>query len=548
MRARPLTTSLRPLAPRRIAASAAALPLGLVLALALSAPRPASAQTTPEALPQMGSSAARLIDPAEEARYAAMLMRELRRQDLLIEDPLVEAWLQGLGFRIAAASGEPDHGFTFFMMRDRRINAFATLGGLIGMNAGLVLTAEREDEVAGVLAHEVAHVTQRHVLRAAERSQQIQLPTLLAMLGAVAAASQTDSRSSDDAVQAAIVGAQAWLAQQQINYTRSNESEADRIGIETLARAGFDPLGIADFFGRMERNSRGNSGGWQAPEYLRTHPVTTTRVAEARDRALAMSKRALPTAAGLQRDPHLLLPVALAPDALAQPARPAEFGWARERLRVLSARSARDAVAEYERLAAAGPMAAELQYGHALALLAAGRANDAAQRLERLLEAQPRSLWLRLAAAEAAHGAGRAADATRRFEALLADYPRHRAVTLAYAQALNERGDPESGRRAQALLRPLLADGAGDLLLQQRFARASELAGDANRAVEAHAEAAFIAGRAEDALKQLDGLKQRDDVDYVQRARVEARMAEIMPVVLEMRRAGLRAQDQARRT
>lgn len=526
-------------------------PGSLVLALALATgflgSGPASAQTTPEALPQMGSSAARLINPAEEARYAAMLMRELRRQDLLIEDPLIEAWLQGLGFRVAAASGEPEHGFTFFMMRDRRINAFATLGGLIGMNAGLVLTAEREDEVAGVLAHEVAHVTQRHVLRAAERSQQIQLPTLLAMLGAVAAASQSDSRSSDDAVQAAIVGAQAWLAQQQINYTRSNESEADRIGIETLARAGFDPLGIADFFGRMERNSRGNSGGWQAPEYLRTHPVTTTRVAEARDRAAAIAKRPLPSAAGLQRDPHLLLPVALAVGTEAKP-RPAEFGWARERLRVLSARSARDAVSEYEQLAAAGPLDAEARYGHALALLAADRATEAATRLDALLAEQPRSLWLRLAAAEATHRAGRASDATRRFEALLADYPRHRAVTLAYAQALNERGDEASGRRAQALLRPLLAEGGNDVLLQQRFARASELAGDANRAAEAHAEAAFLAGRAEDALKQLDGLKQREDIDYVQRARVEARMAEIMPVVLEMRRAGLRAQDQARRT
>ena len=520
--------------------------LSVALALALAPAQEGWAQSRPEALPQMGSSAASLITPADEARYAAMLMRELRRQDLLVSDPMVEGWLQGLGYRVASSSGEPDHGYTFFMMRDRRINAFATLGGLVGMNAGLVLTAKREDEVAGVLAHEVAHVTQRHVLRSAEKSQQMQLPTMLAMLGAVAAASQSNSRSADDAMQAAVLGAQALMAQMQIDYTRSNESEADRIGIETLSRAGFDPLGIADFFGRMERASRGNTGGWQAPEYLRTHPVTTTRIAEARDRAAAMTAQRRLDGHALQRDGHLLLPAALRPAPGGPAPRVQEFDWARERLRVITAATARDALAEY----ADRPQERhrpEVAYGHALALLRAGRADQAATRLDALLADDPDNLWLRLGAAEAQHKAGRPAEATRRFEALLADYPQHRAITLAYAEALNERGDPASGRRAQALLRPLIANQGADLLLQQRFARASELAGDANRATEAHAESAFLTGRAEDALKQLDSLKQRDDVDYVQRARVEARMAEIMPVVLEMRRIGLKPQDQGRR-
>lgn len=521
------------------------LALPAALALALLPGAPSGAQSRPEALPQMGSSAASIITPADEARYGAMLMRELRRQDLLVADPLVEGWLQGLGFRVAASSGEPDHGYTFFMMRDRRINAFATLGGLVGMNAGLVLTAEREDEVAGVLAHEVAHVTQRHVLRSAEKSQQMQLPTMLAMIGALAAASQSSSRSADDAMQAAVVGAQALVAQMQINYTRSNESEADRIGIETLSRAGFDPLGIADFFGRMERASRGNTGGWQAPEYLRTHPVTTTRIAEARDRAAAMAKHAPWQDAALRDEAHLLLPAALRPLPDATRVRPSEFHWARERLRVLTAATARDAIADYETNPASAPRP-EAAYGHALALLRAGRASEAFSRLEGLLATDPSHLWLRLAAAEALHKAGRPVEATRRYEGLLADYPQHRAITLSYAEALNERGDAASGQRAQALLRPLLASTGDDLLLQRSFARASELAGDANRAIEAHAEAAFLAGRAEDALKQFDSLKQRDDVDYVQRARVEARMADIMPVVLEMRRAGLRPQDQGR--
>lgn len=529
----------------RLAAHALSLGLAAALfALGVAVAPPARAQSAGDALPEMGSSAATLITPAEEARYGAMILRELRRQDALVEDPLVEGWLQGLGFRVAAASAEPDHGYTFFMMRDRRINAFATLGGLVGMNAGLVLAAEREDEVAGVLAHEVAHVTQRHVLRSAEKSQQNQLPVMLAMLGAMAAASQSNARNSGDAMSAAVVGAQALMLQMQIDYTRSNESEADRLGIETLARAGFDPTGIADFFGRLARASRGNSGGWQAPEYLRTHPVTTTRIAEARDRAEKIARQPAPMLVRTEDDGHLLLPLPLRPADGDLGARDPAYAWARERLRVLSAATPRDAVAEYESAAEEGDDAR--RYGHATALMRDGKGAAALARFEALLARHPDHLWVRLGAAEASHEAGRWDDATRRYEALLVDYRDHRAVSLSYAEALNERGTAEAGRRAQAVLRPLLASATDDLLLQQRFARASELAGDANRAAEAHAEAAFLAGRAEDALKQLDALKQRDDVDYVQRARVEARMAEWMPVVLEMRRMGLRPEDQGR--
>lgn len=522
----------------------ARLPWLLAALLATATPALVLAQSSGSALPAMGSSAALQITPADEARFGAMVLRELRRQDAILDDPLIDAWLQGLGFRVAAASDEPDHGYTFFMMRDRRINAFATLGGLVGMNAGLILAAEREDEVAGVLAHEVAHVTQRHVLRAMERAQQNQLPIMLAMLGAVAAATQSEARNSGDAVSAAVVGAQALMLQMQINHTRSNEAEADRIGIETLHRAGFDPLGIADFFGRLARASRGNSAGWQVPEYLRTHPVNTTRIAEARDRAEQLARQPPPPRLlRRQDDSHLLLPPGLSP-ADASTAAIDDFDWARERLRVLSAASPRDAIAEYAGAMQEGSDAQ--RYGLALALLRDGRGAEALRVLDTVSAHRQSHLWLRLASAEAAHAAGQTEEATRRFESLLTDYPRHRAVSLTFAQILNERGTPEAGGRALNVLRPMLAKAPRDLLLQQRFGRAAELAGDPNRASEAHAEAAFLAGRAEDALSQLDRLKQREDIDYVQRARVEARIAELMPVVLEMRRLGFRPQDGGR--
>src|SRR5690606_32243686 len=150
-------------------------------------------------------------------------------------------------------------------------NAFATLGGYVGVNAGLVLTAEKEDEVAAVLGHEIAHVTQSHVLRGVERAQRDSIPIPLAMLGAIAIAQSAGGNSADDASMAALASAQGLMAQRQINYTRSNESEADRIGIRTLSRGGYEPEAMASMFERMQSVSRTNQGGERErlPDYLR---------------------------------------------------------------------------------------------------------------------------------------------------------------------------------------------------------------------------------------------------------------------------------------
>ncbi|PRH81814.1 peptidase [Arenimonas caeni] len=523
------------------------VPAALSLALALAC----GARAQDAQLPDIGSSAAEMIDPGMEAQYGAYLLYELRRMGLVIEDPLVHDWLQGMGYRLAAASDTPQHGYTFFMLRQREINAFATLGGYVGMNAGLVLTAEDESEVAGVMAHEVAHVSQRHVLRAYERAQKDQVPILLAMLGAIAAShavgsGNPDDNSSSNASMAAVAGAMALMQQRQIDYTRSNESEADRIGIQTLARAGYDPNGMANFFERMQRANRGNSGGYQLPEYLRTHPVTSLRISETRQRAGRLAESSFTPPAPPAR-PSLLLPGDLSLAGGDAPARREDvFGWARERLRVLSAPSARGAVLEYEALARApGARVDDAQrYGLALAQMRAGRPREAEAGLARLLVQHPGDLWLELAHAEAAALSRQHEVATRRFESLLLRHPDSRAVRLTYADALGERATAEAGVRAQEVLRPLLAEAGDDPLFQRSFARASELAGDEIRASEAYAEAAFLNGRAVDALNQLDRLRQREDLNYYQRARIEARMAAITPVVLEMRRQGITADRQ----
>jgi predicted Zn-dependent protease len=545
-----------------------ALIRSLALATAVLLAADATAQDSPSGLPDIGSSAGELLSPAQERRYGEMTLRELRRYGLLLDDPLVEAYFQTLGFRLAARSERPQHPYTFFLVRSRDINAFATLGGYIGMNAGLILTAEREDEVAAVLAHEISHVTQRHVLRGAERAQKDALPIALAMLGAMIAAQQ--SGASDDAVQAAVVGGVSLMQQRQINYTRSNEHEADRLGVQTLARAGYDPIAMADFFARMERAMRGNQGGWQAPEYLRTHPVSTTRISEAKDRATRLLRErgagrscvlgpdgeerecvrseseTLPVGDGGPLNP--LLSAAFA-SALGHDAggNTGLFEFARERLRVLSADSPGAAVAEYRRMQSGTPerVTDARRYGLAIAQMQLGETEQAERTLGELAVRHPGLHWIELALAENAHRAGHRRLAEERYATLLATLPSNRAVILSYARSLSEQGTPEAGRKAQEILRPLLAESAHDAMFQQGFARASELAGDLVRAGEAYAESAFLGGRPEDALNQLERLKKRDDLTYYQRARIDARIAAITPTVLEWRDRGLRPSDQA---
>lgn len=543
----------------RIALAAFALSLGLASALAGAQDR--------GRLPDIGSSAATLLAPAQQREYGKMVLAQLRYYEYTLEDPLLGAWLQSVGDRLANSSDKPQR-FTFFWLRDRQINAFATLGGYIGVNAGLVLAAEDEGEMASVLSHEIAHVTQQHVLRAAERAQKDSIPVLLAMLGAIAVAQSAGGNSSDDAAMAALASAQGLLVQRQIDYTRSNESEADRIGIRTLDRAGYDPNAAAAMFQRMQSAFRSNQGGERerTPDYLQTHPVTTTRIAEAKQRAAELGKGtmiaststpeggtvservprpgspvAIANAVGGSGNP--LLPAGLRIEALAARGDSGQFPFAKERLRVLSADTPDAAIREYERLRRAGPLTEAQRYGLALAKLRDGHGTAAVAELAPLLEARPGDLWLSLAMAQAEARAGKPAAADARLRALLDRMPHNRAVALTWAEILAERNTPEAGRLGQDILRPLLASSADDPVFQATFARINEIAGDPVRAGEAYAELAYLNGRPEQALVQLNTLKKRPDLDYYARARIDARIAAITPMVLELRRQGVRDED-----
>lgn len=544
--------------------------LALALTVSIAAPLAPAQESR---LPDIGSSAGELLTPARQAEYGGMMLRELRNYGYLLEDPLLDEWLQRMGGRLGADSDQPRQPYTFFLLKDRQINAFATLGGYIGVNAGLILTAQQEDEVAAVLSHEIAHVTQQHVLRGVERAQRDQIPILLGMLGAIVLAQAAASEnSSDDASQAAMIGAMGLMQQRQIDYTRSNESEADRVGIRTLARAGYEPEAMAGFFERMSQASRGNRGGdrERTPDYLRTHPVTTTRISEARERAEQLEKDGggaitvtTTTPGGSQTEKIPRTPTYAAPGTL-NPLLPGslrvavgdlakggtgQFDWAKERLRVLSAETPSAAVREYERIRQgnANGLTDAQQYGLALARMYGNTPASAVADLARLLDQHPDNLWLALALGQAESRTGKTAAANQRFSNLLQQAPGNRAVALTFAQVLNEQGSRESGQRAQSVLRPLAGSTSEDPVFQQSLGRANELAGDLARAGEAYAEAAFLNGRPEQALVQLQNLKKRQDLDYYARARIDARIAAITPQVLELRRQGIEDPDVRKR-
>ncbi|MFN3704354.1 M48 family metalloprotease [Thermomonas sp.] len=523
-------------------------PLPIVVLLAALATVAGAASAQNRNLPDIGSSAGTVLSPAKQAEYGAMVLAQLRHAGYVVDDPLLDGWLDEVGQRLAGASDRPQQAFTFFLLRDRQINAFATLGGYVGVNAGLVLAAEREDEVAGVLAHEISHVTQQHVLRGAEKAQRESLPILLATLGAIVAAQQAGGNSSGDATSAALMTGLGVLQQRQINYTRDNEAEADRIGIRTLARAGYDPEAMADFFQTLQSVVRMNQGDERGavPGYLQTHPLTLARISEARERAAKLEPALGGTASpGPTSNPLLPPGLRIGPGASGRqgPDGTGDFALARERLRVLSATTPALAIREYQQMQAKQPLDEARRYGLAFAYQLAGQNAQALALLAQLAQTRPNDLWIQIALGEAEAHSGRTAEADQRFDALLARMPTHRALALSYARLLGERNTRAAGVRAVAVLRPLLGRRGDDLPFQQAYARANEIAGDPVRAGEAWAEAAYLAGRPEQALVQLNNLKRRDDLDYYARARIDARIAAITPAVLELRRQGVRDEE-----
>lgn len=498
-------------------------------------------------LPDIGSSAAAIMSPQDMHDYGAAMLQEMRAYNMVLDDALLNDYINSLGWRLVANSDRPDMSFTFFIVRDEQINAFAAPGGFVAANAGLFTAMQTEDELAGVLAHEISHVQQQHILRAFEDTKKMSVPIMLGMLGVLVAS----AHRSDDAGMAAVMTGTSIIQQRQINFTRNDEAEADRVGIQTLARSGFDPMAMAGAFQTLQKVMRVN--GVDVPEFLLDHPLDTKRIADAKARAAQLEgeaaearKKNQTTAADVAQIGANLLPQLKPAIAAPSPAANAinngepYFELMRERARVLSAGSSTAMRAYYAdnlRDDKTFDTTAN-RYGYALALVQSREPKLAVAELKKLTAQQPTSSVLRLALAHAEDQSGSPADAMKVYEQLNSDFPGNRAVTLSFADALLAQADGKSAQRALGLLRPLVERYSDDPDLQKSYGRANQLAGDKVRAAEAYAEAAYLTGHAEDALNQLKALSKQADLTYYQRSRIDARITQLTPAVLNMRKRG----------
>lgn len=235
--------------------------------------------TSDGALPTLGDTSAGVVSPDKEKTLGHAWLRMLRAQAPTIEDPLLLDYLEHLISRLASNSELRDPTLTLVIIDSPEINAFAVPGGIIGVNAGLFLHARNENEIAAVFAHELAHLSQRHFARGLENQQRSSMTAMTALLASVVLA----ATAGGDAGMAALATTQAAMMEQQLRFSRHNESEADQVGMQTLAHAGMATSAMADFFEQMARANR--FSGERPPEFLLTHPVTETRITEARSRA-----------------------------------------------------------------------------------------------------------------------------------------------------------------------------------------------------------------------------------------------------------------------
>ncbi len=396
------------------------LPASLTSALAvllLTAAAAASAQSgsgLAVELPELGEPADLTLSPAQEAKIGDEVASELYRGNYQLDDVELGDYINSMGWKLAAKGSVTPPRFRFFVLGDPRINAFAVPGGVIGVNAGLLLYADDESELAGVIGHEQAHVTQRHLARTANDTSAANLATWAAILAAIIAGS-----ANPDVVLGALAIGQSVNYQREVNYTRAHEQEADRIGIQTMAAAGYDPEGMASFFGKLEQQSRLYNS--QLPDILRTHPVNTSRISEARARAAQLPK-------------------------VSRRSNP-EFALMKARTIVLMASTPTAAVDEMGLRLRAGDKSGGEQYGYAFALFNAGRAAEAIQALAPALLSQPRQLNVNLLQAQLLMATGRQAEALALFEKTSRLNPRSSPAVILHARALLEAKKPLEARQ-----------------------------------------------------------------------------------------------------
>lgn len=440
-------------------------------------------------LPNIGDPSELAMSPQQARLLGEAFMRNVRQTQHVIDDPEINEYIQALGHRLAYASNDPSQPFTFFVIQDDQINAFAGPGGYVGVNSGLIRATQSESELAAVLSHEIAHVVQHHLARAFAAAQKLSLPTAAALLAGILIGTR-----NSEAGAAAISAGLAGSAQYQINFTRADEEEADRVGMQILERAGFDPMAMPRFFQRLQQTARYYN---QIPPYLADHPVTVARIADATNRAAQYPRH--PVKSSMT---YLLT---------------------RAKLRVITTRDPGE-VADYFKAklrSSHGRRQAAARYGYALALTATGNYRAARAQLQKLLAADRERIAYQIAVAHVDLGERQVTQSLAVYTHALTLYPDNAPLTLYYAQTLVQAGQPQ---KALQILHGFLRHHKTNATAYQWLGRA---AGDAGLTVEAHqalAEHYYLNGQTQAAIEQLNIALRSTPITQYQTAQIKARL------------------------
>jgi predicted Zn-dependent protease len=444
-------------------------------------------------LPDLGDVSQATISPQQERQIGEQSMFEIRADKSYLDDAEVNDYLNQIGYRLAANSSEPGLGFEFFAINDNAINAFSLPGGFIGVNTGLIIITQSESELASVLAHEISHATQHHVIRMIAGQKIDTLASMVAIAVAILAA-----RSNPDASQAAIMGAAAGSIQRQLNFSRANEQEADRIGLATLEKSGFDAHAMPAFLERLQNATRLLEGG--GPSYFRTHPVTSERVADIANRAQQ-------------------IPYRLVPDSLS-------FHLVRAKLQAMQ-KTPKEAIAFFTDAMGAhkhGNQAAQ-RYGLVLALLHSDQAARAQQEFAPLHDKSAQNPMIAALDGQVRQ-ANKSKDIIEFYRAATLNFPQHRALIYDYVELLLQ------GKRfedALKLLNEQIISHPSDARLYELQAR-SYAALD-KKQEEHHALAYTYASRGNlrGAIEQLELAKQ-SGTDYYELSTIESELKEFREI------------------
>jgi predicted Zn-dependent protease len=442
-------------------------------------------------LPDIGEVAGAIMTPAEEKRLGQAFMRSVRSSTKVIDDPLFTDYMSDLGKKLAQHTPTTGLGFSLFLIDDPRINAFAGPAGHIGVFSGLVMTAETESELAAVVAHEISHVTQNHLRRTWQAASKLGVSQAAIRLGAVILGA---ALGSDAGIAAATLG-QAGLAQQQLNFSRANEQEADRVGISLLAEAGYDPRAMPSFFQRLGRASRTQSS--TLPEYLRTHPVTTSRISDSLNRADTFPYR--------QRTDDV------------------RFHLLRAALREREHFDPKQAVLLFRRTLEDGRYRNETaeRYGYVLALMRSKRLTDARRELNKLLPTNPGIKELVIVDARLHEQTGETERAIATLRRALLIHPGNAALTQTLAEILLR---SEKAQAAYLLLKAGMSAPQAGIWRYALLARAASSSGRPAEGHEYLAEYHYALGQLAPAVLQLEIALRDYDLDFYDSSRLEARL------------------------